>query len=197
MRRRLLILIIGIFSLSPLCRAQDYMIQDISRTIGEWNAAFSPAGRRNWRPEITLRAFGGFVSSGHLATIGARIDSKRTIGLMLGHTNVYNDAAPASVDLVTTCLYKRRYFRRSPLSILAVYSDLAIGADWVYRSNCGVDPVTGVSTWANDYRYTLGSVRFKLSWQPGIRIRFIGNAHIFAGPVLATDCVGLHLGVGI
>ena len=41
-----------------------------------------------------------------------------------------------------------------------------------------------------------GDVKFICGWQPGIRVRFYRNIHLFLGPTLATDCLGLHLGVG-
>ena len=39
-------------------------------------------------------------------------------------------------------------------------------------------------------------VLFVGGWQPGIRVRCYKNLHIFLGPTLATDCLGLHLGIG-
>ena len=40
-----------------------------------------------------------------------------------------------------------------------------------------------------------GDIEFALSWQPGIRIRFYRNIHVFLGPTLG-DSIGLHLGLG-
>ena len=41
-----------------------------------------------------------------------------------------------------------------------------------------------------------GDIIFAASWQPGIRIRFRRNVHLFLGPTISTNTVGLHLGVG-
>lgn len=34
------------------------------------------------------------------------------------------------------------------------------------------------------------------TWQPGIRFRFWKNLHLFLGPTISTNTIGIHLGVG-
>lgn len=43
----------------------------------------------------------------------------------------------------------------------------------------------------------IGQIDFVAAWQPGIRIRFWNNIHLFLGPSISTySWLGLHLGVG-
>lgn len=41
-----------------------------------------------------------------------------------------------------------------------------------------------------------GDIIFAATWQPGIRFRFWRNVHLFLGPTISTNTIGLHLGVG-
>lgn len=79
-----------------------------------------------------------------------------------------------------------------------MYSDLALGASWVYK-------VDG-KYWYDDRTGEIiqemisanpGDVHFMATWEPGIRLRFYKNIHLFLGPTISTDCLGLHIGLGL
>ena len=129
--------------------------------------AFSQEGRKNWKPEFTARAYTGFITGGYAFTGGVRIDGKRTFGLMVWP------------------------------GIVAFYLDTAVGAGYVYRIEGGYprNPDTGETTETIGYRE--GEVMFAASLQPGIRIRFWKNLHLFLGPTYSTNTVGFHIGIGL
>jgi len=161
-----------------------------------WKYAFSAEGRQAWKPEFTARVYGGFVTGGPAVTGGVRIDDKRTFGLMVWQGETWIDAAPASVYSISTGLYMRRYFHLGKKDVVALYSDVAIGAGYVYKVNGGyrINVETGEPVKIIDYGK--GDVLFAATWQPGVRFRFWRNLHLFLGPTLSTNTVGLHLGVG-
>lgn len=161
-----------------------------------WKYAFSAEGRQAWKPEFTARVYGGFVTGGPAVTGGVRIDDKRTFGLMVWQGETWIDAAPASVYSISTGLYMRRYFHLGKKDAVALYSDVAIGAGYVYKVNGGyrINVETGETVKIIDYGK--GDVLCAATWQPGVRFRFWRNLHLFLGPTLSTNTVGLLLGVG-
>ena len=161
--------------------------------------SFSAEGRKNWKPEFTVRGNVGIYAAGFAVTGGVRIDEKRTLGLMVGKTeNVYT-ITPGYTDVngFSAALYGRRYFHLGERKIFSLYSDLALGAAFVtdLEGAYWVDPVDGV-TKKEDISVDKGDVQFYLSWQPGVRVRFFDNVHLFLGPTLSSHCLGVHLGIG-
>ena len=161
--------------------------------------SFSAEGRKNWKSEVTVRGNLGIYAGGFTVTGGVRIDEKRTLGLMAGkNVNVYT-ITPGYTDVssFSAALYGRRYFHLGERKIFSFYSDLALGAAFVtdLEGAYWVDPVDGV-TKKEDISVDKGDVQFYLSWQPGVRVRFFDNVHLFLGPTLSSHCLGVHLGIG-
>lgn len=73
---------------------------------------------------------------------------------------------------------------------------MSVGASWIYKVSGAycIDPETGEKIEEMDDKP--GDVWFYASWEPGIKIRFYRNLHLFFGPKIATDCFGIHFGVG-
>ena len=160
---------------------------------------FSAEGRENWVSEFTLRGNLGFFAGGFAATGGVRIDEKRTLGLMVGkNVNVYTvNHGYTDVYSYSAALYGRRYFHLGERKIFSFYSDLALGAAVVTGTEGAywVNPVDG-TTKKDDIDVERGDVQFYVSFQPGMRVRFYKNIHLFLGPTLSTHCLGTHLGFG-
>ena len=95
--------------------------------------SFSAEGREGWKPEFTVRGNVGIFTGGAILSGGVRIDEKRTLGLMLGEQSVYYDAEPATVHYISTSLFWRRYFHLGKRQRAAFYSDLSVGAGWIYQ----------------------------------------------------------------
>lgn len=197
--RKILCAVVLLLSVLPL-KGQTITDDEYlgNRWINEWQSAFSADGRRSWKPEITARAKVGIYTGGQNLSIGARVDDKRTLGLMLGNGHLYVDAAPGDVYAIQTSAYMRRYLHLGKRDIIALYSDLALGASWVYK-------VSG-KYWYDDRTGEIiqemisadpGDVHIMATWEPGIRLRFYKNIHLFLGPTISTDCLGLHIGLGL
>ena len=161
--------------------------------------SFSAEGRKNWKSEVTVRGNLGIYAGGFAVTGGVRIDEKRTLGLMAGkNVNVYTVThGYTDVNSFSAAIYGRRYFHLGERKIFSLYSDLALGAAFVtdLEGAYWVDPVDGV-TKKEDISVDKGDVQFYISWQPGIRVRFFDNVHLFLGPTLSSHCLGVHLGIG-
>ena len=190
------LLIIAISLLMGLSARAQTMADDARSWTEGWKYAFSQEGRQNWKPEFTARLYAGFVTEGPAITGGVRIDDKRTFGLMVWQGKTWIDVAPASVYSISTGLYMRRYFHLGQKDIVALYCDFAIGAGYVYKMNGGYMTNTETGETVKTTDYSKGDVLFAATLQPGIRFRFWKNLHLFLGPPVSTNTVGLHLGVG-
>ena len=161
--------------------------------------SFSAEGRENWKPEVTVRGNLGIYAGGFAVTGGVRIDEKRTLGLMVGkNVNVYTVRhGYADVNSFSAALYGRRYLHLGERKIFSFYSDLALGAAVVtgMEGAYWVNPVDG-TTKKDDIDVEKGDVQPYFSWQPGMRVRFYKNIHLFLGPTLSSHCLGVHLGLG-
>lgn len=193
MKRLIIILSILLTGFSASAQA---MADDAKTWAEGWRYAFSAEGRQAWKPEFTARVYAGFVTEGPAITGGVRIDDKRTFGLMVWQGKTWINAAPASVYTLSAGLYMRRYFHFGKKDIVALYSDFAIGAGYVYKMDGGYmyNTETGETVRTTDYEK--GELMFAATWQPGIRFRFWSNLHLFLGPTISTNTIGLHLGVG-
>lgn len=182
--KRTLIIIAVMLIAGGTAYAQETMATDADTWAGEWRHAFSPEGRKNWKTEHTLRIRAGFFTEGLMFTSGIRVDEKRTLGLFAGLEDVWDDATPANIYSARLGVTFRRYWHLGERKIFSFYSDLYAGAAYIYK-------VTNQETYEDK-----GDILFVGGWQPGVRVRCYRNLHIFLGPTLATDCLGLHLGIG-
>ena len=193
--RKVLLIIALLISAIQSIKAQT-MADDAKVWFEGWKYALSKEGRQNWKPEFTARVYAGFVTEGPAITGGVRIDDKRTLGMMVWKGSTWIDAAPARVFSISTGLYMRRYFHLGKKDIVALYSDFAIGVGYVYKMNGGYMTNTETGETVKTTDYSEGDVLFSATWQPGIRFRFWKNLHLFLGPTISTNTVGLHLGMG-
>lgn len=158
--------------------------------------SFSAEGRENWKPEFTLRGNVGIYTGGPIFSGGVRIDNKRTIGLMVGKHEIYIDDVPGDIQYILTNVFIRRYFHLGERQRFAFYSDLSAGAGWVYEVNGKYWKNTENDEEIEMISDSPGDVYPIISWQPGIRVRFYKNIHMFLGPTIATNCMGVHIGIG-
>ena len=195
MNRILTFLAALIFS-AGISYAQDTTADDLSLWANEWKYAFSKEGVTEWKPEFTLRYYTGLVTTGPMLTGGVKVDEKRTFALFVGQGDTYLDYAPGHLYSISAGLNFRRYWHLGKRKIFAFYSDLYAGAGWIYKIKGKYygNAETGEQWEAIDDN--VGDVLFVGGWQPGIRVRCYRNLHIFLGPTIATDCLGLHLGIG-
>lgn len=176
--------------------AASLLLASSSLSAQTFKESFSAEGRENWESEFTLRGSVGIFTGGIDVTGGVRIDEKRTLGLMLGNHEIFYNAEPATVKYLNTCLHFRRYFHLGKRKRAAFYSDLIVGAGWIYdvEQSYWVDPATGTTNRGIDDEP--GDAYPIISWQPGVRVCYFKNAHLFFGPTLGTNCMGVHIGLG-
>lgn len=189
-------IILPLFLASQAAKAQESKTEDTG-WAQEWKYAFSKEGVKEWKPEFTLRLSAGLFTSGPKLTGGVRVDEKRSFSIFVGQGTTYVDYAPANLYSIRTGINFRRYWHLGKRKIFAFYSDLYAGAAWIYRiegSKYEYNPETGEQYEIIDEN--VGDALFVASWQPGIRVRCYKNLQLFLGPTLATDCLGLHLGIG-
>ena len=189
-------LMIGLALLIGLTASAQTMADDMKIWAEGWKYAFSTEGRKAWKPEFTARLYAGFVTEGPAITGGVRIDDKRTLGLMVWQGKTYIDAAPADIYSVSAGLYMRRYFHLGKKDIVALYSDFAVGAGYIYKVDGKYRTNTQTGEITEQVDESPGDLAFAATWQPGIRLRFWRNVHLFLGPTISTNTLGLHLGVG-
>ena len=172
------------------------MADDLSGWANEWKHAFSEEGFKEWKPEFTLRFYTGLTTTGPMLTGGVKVDEKRTFALFLGQGDTYLDYAPADLYFISTGLSFRRYWHLGKRKIFAFYSDLYAGAGWIYKIDGKYHGNAETGEQWEVIDDNVGDVLFVGGWQPGIRVRCYKNLHVFLGPTIATDCLGIHLGIG-
>ena len=190
MKRLVISLFMCLFFASGIVNAQEAP----SGWANGWKYPFSKEGMKEWKPEFTLRESGSFFIGRMMVTGGVRVDEKRSFALYFGQGNEWIDHVPAHVFSTRTGVSFRRYWHLGARKTFALYSDLSAGIGWVYKINGGYYEtpdgyICGISE-------EVGDILFEVLWQPGLRVRFYKNIHIFFGPLLATDCVGVHWGIG-
>lgn len=163
------------------------------------------------KPEFTIRKNIQIYDEGTIATAGLRLNEKWTVGILAGMDEMYIDAAPGHIRSVETCAYQRFYIHLGKWDVISLYSDIAVGADWIYDvtgkyQNYYYDDKPGETFTGEIISENPGDVKFLAMWQPGIKIRIVKNIHIFAGPMVsatvdpgygpAIKSLGLHLGLG-
>ena len=183
MKRLIITLFIYLFFASGIVNAQETQ----SGWANEWRYAFSKEGMKEWKPEFTLKRSGGFFTDRRMVTGGVRVDEKRSFALYLGQGGQWIDHAPASVYSIRTGVSFRRYWHLGARKTFAFYSDLSAGIGWVNKIDGDI---------YNRISEKVGDMLFEVLWQPGVRVRFYKNIHMFFGPTLATDCIGVHWGIG-
>ena len=183
-------------SLMALPLKAQTMAEDAKSWAEGWKYAFSREGRQEWKSEFTARVYAGFVTEGPAVTAGVRIDDKRTLGLMVWQGDTYIDAAPGDIYSVSAGLYMRRYFHLGKKDIVALYSDLALGAGYIYKVNGKYWYNTQTGEKVQQLEENPGDVVFAATWQPGVRYRIWNNLYLFFGPAISTNTIGFHLGVG-
>ena len=195
MKRILIILAALLFSIGS-SYAQETMSDDLSRWADSWRHAFSKEGIAEWKPEFTVRYYTGLTTTGPMLTGGVKVDEKRTFALFVGQGDTYLDYAPGDLYFISAGLNFRRYWHLGKRKIFAFYSDLYAGAGWLYKIDGKYHGNAETGEQWEVIDDNVGDVLFVGGWQPGIRVRCYKNLHIFLGPTIATDCLGLHLGIG-
>lgn len=160
----------------------------LAPVFGQENSYSIEGNKKHIAPEFTVRASGGFFASSVAVTGGVKFNDKRTVGLMLCNLKTYDDADPSHAYFNEVGVYYRRTFKLGKRNRLSLYNDIALAYAHVYKE-------TGIVTENTEYRK--GDDLIDVIWQPGLKIRFYNNFHMFMGPQISGGFVGLHLGIGL
>lgn len=161
--------------------------------------SFAQKGPHDFKPEFTIRQTTGFSTAGPAVTAGVKMDDKMTFGLWLGNGVTHIDAAPGDIYAIQTAAYMRRYIHLGTRDIVALYGELALGCDWVYRVDGKYvyrTMQTGEQEKVELINDDKGDVLFYAGVNAGVRFRIARSLHIFLGPTFTTNTLGLHLGIG-
>ena len=155
-----------------------------------------PASAQKIRTEFTARAMVGIYNGSYNLTGGVRLNDNWTVGALAGMGDVYIDAVPGSIEYIKAGAFARGYAHLGKKDIFALYADFTAGGACVYKVN-------------GKYRYGIegkqpqemiddnpGDLAPLLALEPGIRVRFFKNIHIFLGPTISTLGMGIHAGIG-
>ena len=194
--KRILTMLSVLLIVGGTAYAQETMAKDVSNWANGWQYAFSKEGVKEWKPEFTLRYYSGFTTTGPMLTGGVRVDEKRTFAIFVSQGDTYLDYAPGDLYSISAGLNFRRYWHIGKRKTFAFYSDLYAGAGWIYKIDGKYHKNTATEEEWEVIEDNVGDVRFVAGWQPGFRVRCYKNLHLFLGPTIATDCLGLHLGIG-
>ena len=168
-----------------------FIFSAYAQTDGREIATETVGKKYNIRPEFTARVAAGFDAHYKISG-GVNINGKRVVGLMLGY---YDSASSDEVGMmvgeqsITANLFYRRYFHLGKRQVCAFYIDVYAGAYFVFNVDYPVPE-------SNKYLSKPGDVGLVLGLQPGFRVRLYRNLHVFLGPSIATDCFGVHVGIG-
>ena len=176
--------------------AQETMADEISDWANEWKHTFSKEGIKEWKPEFTARYYAGFYTSGPMLTAGIRIDEKRALSLFVRQGDTYIDHAPGDLYSICTGINFRRYWHIGTRKRFSFYSDFYVGAGYIYKIGGKYHKETTTGEQKEVIDDNVGDVMFVGGWQPGLSIRCYKNLNLFFGPTIATDCLGLHFGIG-
>lgn len=114
---------------------------------------------------------------------------------MIGQSDIYIDAAPGNIYHINAGAFCRRYFHVGALDAISFYAGLSAGVSYI-------DEVAG------KYRYGYageltevifenpGDVSLFMAFEPGVKVKLFRNFHLFLGPTLSTQTMGMHVGIG-
>ena len=176
----------GVLTLSAQEAKEDRYFLD------SWKGTFTKEGRKDWKPELTIRQEGIIGYAPELISLGVRLNQKHAIGLGAGHNDFRGTRS------IPFHIYTRRYYplgkKEKPRFFL--YSDILLGYEYIYSVYQGDDSV---------YQTTAqkGDGTFNWSLQGGIALRLWGTSNLFLGPSIYGSfnvpypMAGLHLGLAL
>ena len=161
----------------------NFIARDYFETI---KAHLSAEGRKNWKPEFSVRVNLMIYYGSYDLTGGIRTSPNKVFGLGIGRGSQWIDANPASAYRLNVFLWHRHYVPLDRKRRISLYSDLMGGGSYVYK-------VTGYIR----NGYPKADVwNWYLSWEPGVSILLWGKSNFFFGPSIGPT-LGLHAGLAL
>ena len=165
-------------------------------------AHLSAEGRKEWKPEFSLRANVMLFDGSVILTGGIRTSQNKVFGMGAGWGQNFFIVGPEPGNVtgqrVNFFVYHRHYIPLGHRMNFSLYSDIMLGARYVYA----------LSDWymENGYQRTPtsepewpilpGDWRGWISWEPGIAFHLWGKSNFFIGPSIGPT-IGLHAGIAL
>lgn len=165
-------------------------------------AHLSAEGRKEWKPEFSLRANAILFDGSVILTGGIRTSQNKVFGIGAGWGQNFFILGPVAGNItgqrVNFFVYHRHYYPLGHRKNFSLYSDIMLGARYVYA----------LSDWymENGYQRTPtsepewpilpGNWRVWISWEPGIAFHMWGKSNFFIGPSIGPT-IGLHAGIAL
>ena len=165
-------------------------------------AHLSAEGRKEWKPEFSLRANAMLFDVSANLTGGIRTSQNKVFGLGTGWGQryfIYDPELRPDGKRLTFYLYHRHYIPLGHRQRVSFYSDILGGGMYVYKMSGNADPTAypaqeGDSLWW--FTCKPGGLSWYFSWQPGIAIRMWGKSNFFIGLSIGPS-YGAHAGIAL
>ena len=175
-----------------------FLVSDYFSSV---KAHLSEEGRKGWKPEFTLRANAELFDGSVILTGGVRTSANKVFGLGAGWGQSFFVFGPQSHPVgqrIHVVAYHRHYIPLGHRKNISLYSDMMLGARYIYKMSDWYMENGVVDTPGAQPRYPVlpGDWTFWGSWQPGIAFHLWGKSGLFIGPSIGP-VFGLHAGITI
>ncbi|MBE6239267.1 MAG: hypothetical protein E7113_04340 [Bacteroidales bacterium] len=165
-------------------------------------AHLSAEGRKEWKPELSLRANAMLLDCSVMLTGGIRTSQKKVFGIGAGWGQNFLILGPVNGTVtgqrVNFFLYHRHYIPLGHRKNFSLYSDIMLGARRVYALSDWYmeNGYQRTSTSEPEWPILPGDWRVWFSWEPGIAFHLWGKSNFFIGPSIGPT-IGLHAGIAL
>ena len=192
-------------TLSALAQTSDKLDFDSPRFLPDdyfevVKAHLGPEGRKEWKPEFTLRENVMLLDLSTNLTAGIRTSPNKVFGLGVGLGQSYYKVASTSLraERLSGLLYHRHYIPLGHRKRWTMYSDLMIGARYIYEMEDWYLQ-NGIQRGNDSEPYfpiMPGDWQWWVSWQPGIAFSMWGKSNLFLGLSIGPT-IGFHAGIAL
>jgi hypothetical protein len=165
-------------------------------------AHLSAEGRKEWKPEFSLRANVMLLDCSVNLTGGIRTSQNKVFGLGVGWGQCWYILGPEAGNVtgqrVNFFVYHRHYIPLGHKKHFSLYSDIMLGArvvykmsDWYMENGYQRNPTS-----EPEWPILPGNWRVWISWEPGIAFHLWGKSNFFIGPSIGPT-IGLHAGIAL
>ena len=165
-------------------------------------AHLSAEGRKEWKPEFSLRVNAMLFDGSVILTGGIRTSQNKVFGMGAGWGQNFFIVGPEAGNVtgqrVNFFVYHRHYIPLGHRKNFSLYSDIMLGARYVYALSDWYMENGYQSTPTSEPEWPIlpGDWRVWISWEPGIAFHMWGKSNFFIGPSIGPT-IGLHAGIAL
>ena len=165
-------------------------------------AHLSAEGRKEWKPEFSFRVNAMLFDGSVILTGGIRTSQNKVFGMGAGWGQNFFIVGPEAGNVtgqrVNFFVYHRHYIPLGHRKNFSLYSDIMLGARYVYALSDWYMENGYQSTPTSEPEWPIlpGDWRVWISWEPGIAFHMWGKSNFFIGPSIGPT-IGLHAGIAL